>query len=245
MRLRAALAASLRAERVALLQDAARLYEPRARAGDAAALAQLATLALLLGRPDAALETFERALSLAPHQAGASQRLASLGKVEALLALGRSVDAMQHVQPWLDELPDGWVLAALCAERAELVPQMIELARGAERTAVRGFAAPHRQELLDDVRALVAMAEGSPLSDGRGPLAQLAALMAGHDVLLPGARARDADPGVLRRVLWRVLRTGQAQWLVPLLDTPANELWPGLSELVTDAIVSLASGDAA
>jgi tetratricopeptide (TPR) repeat protein len=236
--MREAHVASTRRERVETFQRAAREHELAAKSGDWRPLLSLATIALVLGSHEEALAMFERAQALAPGEA-----LSQLGKVECLLAAGRSVEAMSLVQPWLDNSPDGWVLAAFAAESAGLLEQMRELTAGAERCLLsEPFRAPHRQERLDDLRALCGIIAGAPRSDGRGPVAQLAALMAGHPARVPGADVRDIDVGVLYRAIQQVLVSGHAQLIVPLLDAPAEEVWPGVSEIVNGAIVALAGG---
>lgn len=196
-------------------------------------LVRLANIALVLDRADEALPVVDEALKLAPT---APEVL--LTKVECLLAAGHSVEAMTLVQPLLDERPDGWVLAALAAEAGGLFTQLCALVGRADDATELGFVAPHRRERLDDLRALASIHAFEPAA-ARGPYGQLAGMMAGDYDLVAGATVRDADARVVTRALRHVLMSGQTQFLVPLLDGPAERVWPGMSELVNASIVGL------
>jgi len=100
---------------------------------------RLATVLLQLGRPAEAAEAFRAA-----RLAGADERAARLGEVEAILDGGDAAAALAALEPALDRHPDGWVLAAAAARALGARGEArLFLDRAAERIPA-GFVAPHR-----------------------------------------------------------------------------------------------------
>ena len=210
------------------LIDGATSWRPRVRLG---------TISLIVGQLEAAGDAFAQARAMAPKQPAVR-----LGSIELALALNNNVEAMralheQHPTPLLDRHPDGWVLAAMAAEAGGLIEQMIALVEGAAELMSAGFLALHRAEHYDDLCALASIYRGEPAA-GRGPFGQLASFMCGAVEADPCPRP--PHPAMLHRMLRHAFRTGRADLIAPLLDTPAQSRWPNLAEAVNHALATLA-----
>ncbi len=100
---------------------------------------------LELGDPVAALPAFESALA-----ARSAHLPAALGRVEALIELGRAEEAIAAIAPLLERAElrtqaDGWVLAALACHKLGTRTDMAVFAARAERAiAQRGSVVPRR-----------------------------------------------------------------------------------------------------
>lgn len=106
---------------------------------------RLATVDLLAGRVEAALEAYDATLAERPNEVAAR-----LGRIEALWNLGRAEQAFGEIEPLLHpNLPDGWVLGALCgmvfdgfAAIAPVFERCCEIAKE------HPFLEPHRRHYL-------------------------------------------------------------------------------------------------
>jgi tetratricopeptide (TPR) repeat protein len=145
-------------ERRAALEQARRGFADALAARDAgdgsfvdgargfASATRLGTVALLLGDAPAALAAFDRALA-----ERADHAEARLGRAEALLACGRVADALAAAKPFLDDRPDGWVIAASAFVALGRADQARTLVLRATERADRGFVGRHRREALADL----------------------------------------------------------------------------------------------
>ena len=206
-----------------------------------AAHVRIGTALLLLGDANQALAAFDRATALDPRAAEARW-----GRVEALLASGDSATALAEVQAWLDERPDGWVLAALAAESAGQHAQMATWIAKAQAVLAAGFVAPHRRERYHDaLAALSCYLDRS--AEVPGPIGQLARLSHGNYHEVKGARAR-ALTGTLhamaRRIVRFLLTQGRGDRVRPLVDPRAELVLPGIVGL-TRAVVDELGGERA
>jgi tetratricopeptide (TPR) repeat protein len=137
------------------LQQAERRYEARPLPGATswAGETRLATVDLLCGRPDEALEGFDRALATHP-----TLLEARLGRLEALLDLGLAAEALQGLEPWLaGGTPDAWTLAAAAAAALGALDDAGLFAdRAREASSTHPWTAPHRRLRLEALEALPA-----------------------------------------------------------------------------------------
>ncbi len=193
---------------------------------------RVATIFMLLGQLDHAAGAFERTLRLNP-----DSREAQWGKAECLLLSGEVEGAMQTVSAVLDDRPDGWVIAALCAEAGGHIESMATLLDRARRGLDQGFVAPHRVEGHADACALLSIYRGEP-EPLSGPFGQLAALMQGRYEPVARGGVRGVEVTTIKRLLRYLLERGQTQWLVPLLDQRADRLLPGIETAVHDVITA-------
>jgi tetratricopeptide (TPR) repeat protein len=215
--------------------DRALLHPSEDAASTGSLWIRVGTAFLLLGAPARALAAFNKAAN-----SDMRSREARLGQVECLLALGQHTQAMQRVQPLLDDVPDGWVLAALGAESGGLMAQMTTLLARAEVAAPTPFVAPHRRECFDDVRALDCMHRRElPDEALGGPLAQLARVTLGRFEAAPRALVRPLDEALAQRALQRMLLAGHLDRLLHLLDERATALLPVAGRLLERTVASL------
>jgi tetratricopeptide (TPR) repeat protein len=146
-------------ERSRLLAEAAEAYEAalgsRAGgergsavpgAGSFASWSGLGAVRLAQGRSRDAAACFGRALLSHP-----GDRDARLGLAEIQLAAGRAAGALVVLERLLDERPDGWVLAAAASRALRPEASVRGLLRQARERAGRGYVAPHRASLLEQM----------------------------------------------------------------------------------------------
>lgn len=105
------------------------------------------TVLLQLGRGGPALAAFEKALSVG-RDSDPTGIEASLGRVEALMALGRFDDAFVGLDPLMDGGPDSWTLAAFGARVLSPSDFPPFLYTAVERSGT-GFLAHHRSRILE------------------------------------------------------------------------------------------------
>ncbi len=88
--------------------------------------------------------------------------LAAVGLAEARLLAGDAAGALAAVEPLLGAAPDGWIVAALAAERLGARDDARLLAGEAGRRAGAGLGSAHRGELLAALRARLGVAPPPP-----------------------------------------------------------------------------------
>src|SRR5262249_37614211 len=180
----------------------------------------------LLGHLDRARARFDRALAARP-----GHREAELGRVECQLEEGDATGALAAVEPWLDDAPDGWLLAAAACDDLGMLDDVGRFLARARERAKQGYVAPHRRERHIELHLALSAYLGTPLS-GPGAIGRLGALLAGAR----GDTGRARPARVPRRRLVRFVRNlvaaGGAASLPVLLDPPAEALVPGIRDAV-------------
>lgn len=124
-------------------------------------LLHLGTLRLRRGDGRGAMGPLEALRRLEP-----SNPLAAVGIAEARWLAGDAAGALGAVEPLLGAGPDGWIVAALAAERLGAREDARLLAGEAARRERAGLGSAHRGELLAALRARLGAA---PLAPGGGP----------------------------------------------------------------------------
>lgn len=193
-----------------------------------------ATILMLLGKIAEARATFERALTIP----GCDPREARLGLVECHLREDGPDAALMSVERWLDDRPDGWVLAAAAAEALGRFEDLALLLRKARATAANGFIAPHRRERHASLHVLLAAYLGTPTA-GPYSTGALGALLAREPLPDPDAAPFEIDQGVLTRLFQNLLALDRAPLLEPLFEPRAEALLPGLGAALRKAASSL------
>ena len=72
-----------------------------------------------------------------------------------------------------------------------------------------------------------------------GPVGQVAAIMRGEPQFVRGAKARELDRGMIRRVVRHLLLKGQSELVVTLVEPEAEQLVPGLASEVSAVVDSM------
>ena len=202
-----------------------------------AAHVRIGTALLLLGDASEAVAAFDRAIAL--NRNPAEPRW---GRVEALLAGGDSATALAELQGWLDDRPDGWVLAALVAESTGHHAPMAKWIGKAQAVLAAGFVAPHRRERYHDALAALSCYVDQA-ADVPGPIGQLARLTHGDYQEVRGGRARALAgtplQAMARRIVRFLLTHGRGDRVRPLLDRRAESLLPGIVALTRAAVDDL------
>jgi tetratricopeptide (TPR) repeat protein len=195
---------------------------------------RLGTVLLRLGDPAEALVCFENALTRAPDPVEAE-----LGRVEALLALGKSVEALTAVEPLLERSgPDGWVLAARATADVQGDAEVTPMLERAFQLAEDGFIASHRRAQLLELRCRHGLAVGLPVS-GPGWSGLLGAI-AGRQPALDHPQSGAAPPTTqVTQLVHHWLSTGRSDLLETFLEPRADRLAPGLKALTLQTLAQL------
>jgi tetratricopeptide (TPR) repeat protein len=207
-----------------------------------AAEVRCGTVSLLLGRTAEARGAFERAIAEKP-----TSHEAQWGRLECLLVAGENLAVIRELQPFLDERPDGWTLAALAAEAAGSFDAMGQWLGKAQSFLGRGFVAPHRRERYYD--ALIALgARLGHVVEAPGPLGQLVRLANGAPCSIEQLGARSIEEplarAMARRLVMQWLRTGHAEKVERLVVGAADAWLPGILELTSRVVDELTAGQA-
>jgi tetratricopeptide (TPR) repeat protein len=199
-----------------------------------AASTRLGTVRLLQGRCEEALDAFETSLVLKEDHVEAR-----LGCAEALLGCAQPEEALAVVEPCLQELlPDGWVIAAAACDVLGRVEEVVLLAGRGRDLAEKGFIAVHRRTCLEQLELACCIYGGSPVP-GDGPVGLLGAVMSRRPEGANPWAGQSPDPELVTRVALNSILGGHSELLDALFEDRAEDLLPGVSSILQDALSEL------
>jgi tetratricopeptide (TPR) repeat protein len=175
---------------------------------------------LALGLADDAGGVFTKAIALKPDALEAV-----VGLAEATLEQGDAAKALTLAERALGGEPDGWLIAAACAEALGSVKDLQLLFGNACERAAKGYLSIHRGERHAELVCLCAAALGRPVP-GPGVLGILTGLLSRAP--LPLERYGAFGPS-LARVVKTIIGAGRAQLLEPLFEPRAEATFPGIT----------------
>lgn len=193
---------------------------------------RLGTVRLLEGRAAEALALFE-----ASHREEPTLPEAALGAVEALVALGRTDEALTRLAPLLaSAAPDALLLAAYLADTVGDVDEMKRLlATAREKAATTAYVGVHRNALHATLLCELTAYLGRP-QPGRGAVGTACARMGGAAASgRIGAGERRGLVAFLRNLVAR----GQVALVERLLGPEAEAALPGVEACVREAVGAL------
>ncbi len=195
---------------------------------------RLGTVQLRLGRPQDALDAFQRAIEDNP-----SHREAVFGVAEALLDLDRPEEALRVLEPTLQHpVPDGWTLAARAATKLGCEADASALLKRGLELAGEGFDGPHRRSQLLELRCLNGLLSGVPVA-GPGWAGLVGAVASRQPAQDHALRGQEPPGGQIEAIVERWLGTGRGDLLEPFLEPRADSLIPGLKRRTLAALRAL------
>lgn len=232
------------ARRTQLLLQAARSYESALAKDDLAysqgflsgsrsdaAMVGLGLVQLTGGSPSQALGYFDSAFSRDP-----ANREASLGRAEALAAVGQGQQALGAIEGWLDDEPDGWLIAAAAAEALGQIEDFKRFFLGAHARSSSGYSSPHRNEEQWAMQARLLAYLGQP-KGSRGAFGGVCSLLAGTLPTSDVADLTKREEAWVRLLVDNLRRLGRLNAIDRLLQPESEQAVPGLRALVESAAV--------
>jgi hypothetical protein len=199
-----------------------------------AASTRLGTVRLLQGRCAEALDAFETSLVLKEDHVEAR-----LGCAEALLGCAQPEEALAVVEPCLQEpLPDAWVIAAAACDVLGRIDELVLLAGRGRDLAEGGFMAVHRRSCLEQLELACCIYGGDPVP-GDGPVGLLGAVMSRRPEGANPWAGQPPDPELVTRVALNSILGDHSELLDALFEDRAEDLLPGVSSILQDALSQL------
>lgn len=209
---------------------------------------RLATVCLLLGKPEEALSLFEASLSensgLDENRGPSARASAALveaacGVAEALIELGRAPEALERLGPMLGTTPfaDAALLSAQAAEAMERIEDMKLFLGQARERSTPGYVATHRNRVHANMHCQLLTYLGQP----RGmpsTIGTVAGLMAGEDIrgaIAPGERR------ALGTFLKNLILHGGADFVEKLVSPHAEAALPGLQAFLEATLARMSA----
>ena len=203
------------------------------RSADVLGIAGLGMVALLRGRPQAALDCFDQALEAEP-----ANEAIQVSRAEALVDLDRVPEALRILEPLLKDTPDAWLVAASAAESVgDVATAAVLLGKAAEIAERREYSDPHRKNLQEAVQARVSAYAGE-VQPGAGAAGAVCALMAGAKPERPAQELDDYESREVRVLLRNLVALGRQDLLQGLTKSKADRLVPGLGSVVRGVLPS-------
>jgi tetratricopeptide (TPR) repeat protein len=166
---------------------------------------RLGTTLLQLHRFAEALVALDGAIAREP-----DNRAARLGRIEALLELGRSGEAGAELPALVDDHPDAWLLAAALAEAGGAIGDVPPFVLEAKRRLANGWVAPHRAGRLLELIAAASACQGRAIA-GVGRMRIVGAWLAGTAATAPVLPWERPDARYLQQLAANLVRSGQRE----------------------------------
>jgi len=192
-----------------------------------ASLTRLATVHLMLGEIEQAVNRFSEAIDEKPDHLEAQ-----LGQAEAILFGGDPELAIELVGPHCSAgCPDAWVISACAADVMAETQKVCLYTKQAEGLLSKPFVAPHRRIQFEALVCASSIYSGAPRV-GPGTLGVIGALMGRHPVQEEEILVRAPNSAGIQSLVRNVVQAGQSNLLDALFTRRAEALIPGVSDMV-------------
>ncbi len=185
------------------------------------ALTHQGTALLALGRYVEARRAFSAALALNP-----ASLEAQVGLAEALLECGDAKAGLAACERTLGADPDGWLIAAACAEALGSVKDLQLLFSETCKRTAKGFLSIHRNERHAELACLVSLSLGRAIA-GPGTLGVITGVLARAPMPL---EVHKSFAPALAKVVRVATVSGHAQLLEPLFEPRGTAMFPKIIE---------------